>query len=244
MLNVIVTGGSRGLGLAIASTLAACGYQVIAIARSESDELREAIKGSGSGGEVCLRFVPYDLSDTRNIGALVGRLRKQYGPIYGLVNNAGIGTSGLLTLMREEQIAALTNLNINAPIVLSKYAVRSMMIERSGRVVNISSIVASTGFSGLATYSATKAALLGFTRSLAREVGPLGITVNAIAPGFISTEMTRELDEGQREKIARRSALRRLADAKDVAAAVEFLLSERARNITGTTMTIDAGTTA
>lgn len=244
MLNVIVTGGSRGLGFAIASTLAACGYRVIAIARSESDELRDAIKGLGSGGEVCLKFVPYDLSDTRNIGAMVARLRKQYGPIYGLVNNAGIGTSGLLTLMREEQIAALTNLNINAPIVLSKYAVRSMMIERTGRVVNISSIVANTGFSGLAVYSATKAALLGFTRSLAREVGPLGITVNAIAPGFVSTEMTRELDEGQREKIARRSALRRLADTKDVAAAVEFLLSERARNITGTTMTIDAGTTA
>jgi len=161
-----------------------------------------------------------------------------------LVNNAGIGTAGVLAMMREEQIEALTNLNVNAPIILTKYCVRSMMVERKGRVVNISSIVGSTGFSGLSAYSATKAALLGFTGSLAREVGPLGITVNAIAPGFIKTEMTRDLGNEQRGQIARRSALGRLAEAGDIAAAVEYLLSERAKNITGTTITIDAGNTA
>jgi 3-oxoacyl-[acyl-carrier protein] reductase len=118
------------------------------------------------------------------------------------------------------------------------------MSEKAGRIVNISSIVASTGYHGLAAYSATKASLIGLTRSLAREVGPLGFTVNAVAPGFISTEMTRELEGGQREKIARRSALRRMATPEDVAAAVEFLLSEKARNITGTTLTVDAGSTA
>lgn len=244
MLNVIVTGGSRGLGLAIASTLAAGGYRAITIARSESRDLQRAIEGLGAAGKDCLKFLPYDLSDTHNIGAMVSRLRKQYGPIYGLVNNAGIGTSGVLAMMREEQIEALTNLNINAPIILSKHAVRSMMIERKGRVVNISSVVGSRGFSGLSAYSASKAALLGFTRSLAREVGPLGITVNAIAPGFISTEMTRDLDDGQRDQIARRSALRRLTEAADIAGAVEYLLSDRARNITGTTLTVDAGSTA
>jgi 3-oxoacyl-[acyl-carrier protein] reductase len=244
MLNVIVTGGSRGLGLAISSTLAASGYRVIAIARSESQEIQQAISNLGGGGEERLNFLSYDLSDLRNIGAMVSSLRKRYGPIYGLVNNAGIGTSGVLAMMREEQIEALTKLNINAPMVLSKYVLRSMMIERVGRVVNISSIVASRGFSGLSAYSATKAALLGFTRSLAREVGPLGITVNAIAPGFISTEMTQDLNEGQRDQIARRSALRRLAEAEDIAGAVEYLLSDRARNITGTTLTIDAGNTA
>jgi 3-oxoacyl-[acyl-carrier protein] reductase len=201
MLNVIVTGGSRGLGLAIASTLVASGYRVIAIARSKSKDLLEAIENLGSGGDERLSFLSHDLSDIRNIGEMISGLRSRFGPIYGLVNNAGVGTSGVLAMMREEQIAALTNLNINAPIILSKYAVRSMMIERKGRVVNISSIVASTGFSGLAAYSASKAALLGFTRSLAREVGPLGITVNAIAPGFIDTEMTQDLDENRREKL-------------------------------------------
>jgi 3-oxoacyl-[acyl-carrier protein] reductase len=244
MLNVIVTGGSRGLGLAIAETLAKGGYRVVAIARAESEELRVAIEGLGSAVKQRLSFLPFDLSDTHNIGAMVSRLRKQYGPIYGLVNNAGIGTAGVLAMMREEQIEALTNLNVNAPIILTKYCVRSMMVERKGRVVNISSIVGSTGFSGLSAYSATKAALLGFTGSLAREVGPLGITVNAIAPGFIKTEMTRDLGNEQRGQIARRSALGRLAEAGDIAAAVEYLLSERAKNITGTTITIDAGNTA
>jgi 3-oxoacyl-[acyl-carrier protein] reductase len=122
--------------------------------------------------------------------------------------------------------------------------VRSMMIERAGRIVNIASVVSSTGYSGLSAYAATKASLVGFTRSLAREVGPLGITVNAIAPGFVDTEMTQELDQEERDRIVRRSALRRLAAPGDVAGAVEFLLSEKARNITGTTLTVDAGNTA
>jgi len=119
-----------------------------------------------------------------------------------------------------------------------------MMVARTGRIINMSSIVATTGYKGLAAYSATKAALLGFTRSLARELGPLGITVNAIAPGFVSTEMTRDLDEEQREHIARRSALKRLPVPADVAAAVQFLLSDKAQNITGITLTVDAGNTA
>jgi 3-oxoacyl-[acyl-carrier protein] reductase len=118
------------------------------------------------------------------------------------------------------------------------------MVERAGRIINVASIVATTGYSGLAAYSATKAALLGFTRSLAREVGPLNITVNAIAPGFIATEMTHSLDEKQRDQIARRSALKRLAGADDVAGAVLYLMSDSARNITGTTLTVDAGNTA
>jgi 3-oxoacyl-[acyl-carrier protein] reductase len=128
--------------------------------------------------------------------------------------------------------------------VLTRHVVRSMMVARAGRIVNISSIVATSGYRGLSAYSTTKAALLGFTRSLAREVGPLGITVNAVAPGFVSTEMTREMDEEQREQIARRSALKRLPEPVDVAAAVQFLLSDAARNITGVTLTVDAGNTA
>src|SRR5207253_3086475 len=129
--------------------------------------------------------------------------------LFGLINNAGLGTSGVLALMRDQQIETLVRLNTISPIILTKYVVRSMMSERAGRIVNISSIVSSSGYSGLSAYSATKASLLGFTRSLAREVGQLGITVNAVAPGFIDTQMTRELGEGQREQIMRRSALRR-----------------------------------
>ena len=244
MRNVAVTGASRGIGLAIATTLAAGGYRVLAIARSESEELRSAIAaGSAHGG--ALTFRAFDLTDIAAIAGLVGSLRNEFGPLYGLVNNAGIGTSGMLTLMRDEQIETLARLNMIAPIILTKYVLRSMLIERAGRIVNIASIVGgSTGYSGLSAYAATKASLIGFTRSLAREVGQLGITVNAVAPGFVDTQMTRDLTAEQRGQIERRSALRRLPGVDDIAGSVEFLLSERARNITGITLTVDAGNTA
>jgi 3-oxoacyl-[acyl-carrier protein] reductase len=129
-------------------------------------------------------------------------------------------------------------------MVFTKHVVRSMMADGGGRIVNVSSIIASTGYSGLSVYGATKASLAGFTRSLAREVGRTGITVNAVAPGFIATDMTQSMDAEQKERIVRRSALRRLAEVEDVANAVEFLLSDRAKNITGTTVTVDAGSTA
>jgi 3-oxoacyl-[acyl-carrier protein] reductase len=128
--------------------------------------------------------------------------------------------------------------------MLSKYAVRAMMTRGEGRIVNISSIIGFTGYSGLSVYGATKAAMLGFTRSLAREVGRLGVTVNAVAPGFMETEMTAGMTDEQRGKIAKRSALQRLVDVEDVAASVTFLMSDAARNITGTVMTVDAGNTA
>jgi 3-oxoacyl-[acyl-carrier protein] reductase len=174
----------------------------------------------------------------------VRALRAEVGPIYGLVNNAGLGTGGVLANMRDADIERLIRLNTLSPIVLTKYVSKSMMIERTGRIINISSIVASTGYSGLSVYSASKAALLGFTRSLARELGQLGITVNAIAPGYIDTDMTQELTDVQREQIERRSALKRMAEPIDVARSVEFLMGESGRNITGTVLTVDAGNTA
>jgi 3-oxoacyl-[acyl-carrier protein] reductase len=244
MRNVLVTGGSRGLGLAIAIELARAGYRVIAVARKSTDELTAATRAAAESGLGAIEFQALDLSDIAGIPTFVRSLRNSVGPIYGLVNNAGLGTGGVLANMRDDAIAGLIRLNTLAPIVLSKYVAKSMMLERTGRIVNIASIVASTGFSGLSVYSATKASLLGFTASLARELGPLGVTVNAVSPGYIATDMTQDLSAEQYEKIARRSALRRMAEPIDVARSVEFLLGEGARNITGTNITVDAGNTA
>jgi 3-oxoacyl-[acyl-carrier protein] reductase len=217
---------------------------VIAVARRESDSLTEAINESPSDAGGAIEFVPFDLGCINELPELVKHVRSTYGPIFGLVNNAGIGTSGVLATMKDSQIENLLRINTLSPLVLTKYVVRSMMSQQGGRIVNISSIVSFTGYSGLSVYSTTKSSLIGFTRSLARELGPLGITVNAVAPGFVSTDMTGDLGEQQREKIARRSALRRMPEVEDVANAVEFLLSDKAKNITGTTITVDAGNTA
>jgi 3-oxoacyl-[acyl-carrier protein] reductase len=243
LLNVLVTGGSRGLGLAIARGLAAAGYRAVAIARTESLELKAAAEAARALGQGAIEFRTCDLSEIRLIAPLVRAIRADFGPIYGLVNNAGLGTAGLLGTMRDKDIESLVRLNTLSPITLTKYVARSMMTQGQGRIVNIASIVASTGYSGLSVYSATKASLVGFTRSLARELGQLGITVNAIAPGFIDTAMTGELSPEQRDQIARRSALKRMADADDVARSVEFLLGAGARNITGIVLTVDAGNT-
>ena len=244
MANIIVTGGSRGLGLAIARKLATAGYRVIAIARNESEQLASAMRELGPSQQGSLQFRPFDLANISGIPNLVKGLRKEFGSIYGLVNNAALGTSGLLASMHDAQIERLAHLNTVSPLILTKYVVRSMMADGGGRIVNVASIVSFTGYSGLSVYSATKASIIGFTRSLAREVGPLGITVNAVAPGFLNTEMTESLGERQRDQIARRSALHRLADVDDIANAVEFLLGEKSKNITGTVLTIDAGNTA
>jgi 3-oxoacyl-[acyl-carrier protein] reductase len=244
MHNVLLTGGSRGIGLAIARRLAAAGYHVIAVARSESDALREAIGDVVKRGTGGLHFRAFDLSEIDAIPGFVKGVRDEFGAIYGLVNNAGIGTEGLLATMHNSEIEALIGLNILSPIILTKYVVRQMMADGAGRIVNMSSIIATTGYNGLSVYGATKAAATGFTRSLAREVGKLGITVNAIAPGFIDTELTQDLGAEQRQRIAGRSALRRLAAPDDVARMVEYLLGDGGRNITGSVLTIDAGNTA
>ncbi len=240
MRNIIVTGGSRGLGLAIACKLTTAGYRVIAIARRESEQLASAMRETPGS----LHFRPFDLGDIPEIPGLVKEIRKEFGTIYGLVNNAGLGTSGILATMHNAEIERLVRVNTASPLVLTKYVVRTMMADGSGRIVSIASVVGFTGYSGLSVYGATKASMIGFTRSLAREVGPLGINVNAVAPGFIDTDMTESLSGQQRDQVVRRSALRRLAAADDVANAVEFLFDDRAKNITGTVLTVDAGNTA
>ena len=240
MDNVIVTGASRGLGLAIAERLAADGFRVVAVARKLSAPL-EAAMARHPGA---LLFMAFDLAETAGVADFVRRTRADIGPIFGLVNNAGISAEGLLANMPEADIERLIRLNTLSPILVSKYVVRGMMAEGRGRVVNISSIVAATGFNGLAVYSATKASLVGFTKSLAREVGRVGVTVNAIAPGFVETELTKGLAGDERARVVARSALKRLADPADVAAMASFLMGEGGKNITGTVMTVDAGGTA
>jgi 3-oxoacyl-[acyl-carrier protein] reductase len=242
--RVIVTGGSRGLGLGIVRRLVCEGYDAIAIARQMNDQLSSAIEHAERTRPGSLRFIPFDLGEVSGIPALVTRIRREVGPIHGLVNNAGLGTAAVLALMPTAQIEQLVTLNTVSPIVLTKHVVRHMMADGGGRVVNVASIVGFTGYRGLSVYSATKASLIGFTRSLAREVGQCGVNVNAVAPGFLDTGMTEHMDEGQRARIARRSALGRLPEIDDVANAVEFLLGSRAAGITGTVLTVDAGNTA
>ena len=244
MYNVIVTGGSRGLGLGIARRLTSAGYCVIAVARKETSELTDLISEAKSAKPGRLHVVPFDLGEIERIPDLVKQIRKDFGATYGLVNNAGISFDGTLALTPNSQIEHLVRLNTISPIVLTKYVVRAMMADGGGRVVNIASIIASTGYSGLSVYGATKASLVGFTRSLAREVGRMGVNVNAVAPGFIATELTKGLKDEDRQRIENRSALRRLAEVDDVASAVEFLLGDQSKNITGTVLTVDAGSTA
>ncbi|MBJ6727565.1 SDR family NAD(P)-dependent oxidoreductase [Geomesophilobacter sediminis] len=238
---VMVTGGTRGLGLAICKELIAEGYQVVAIGRALSPELQAELDHSAGR----LKFERFDLSQTDAIHDLVTGLCQRYSAApYGLVNNAALGLDGVLGTQHEREIQQLVAVNVLAPILLTKYAVRQMMTRRRGRVINISSIIASTGFSGLSVYAATKAALVGFTKSLAREVGKAGITVNAIAPGFMATEMTSSLQGEKLDSVVRRTPLGRLVTVKDVAAAAAYLMGEKGGAVTGSVVTIDAGSTA
>lgn len=240
MQSVLVTGATRGLGLAVTDRLLRDGYKVFACGRAQTEEIA-ALKTSYP---TMLDFFAFDLARTEEISAFVKMLTDANGHLYGLVNNAGAGVDGVLGTMHNADIERVMRVNAIAPIILTKYATRSMMLSRQGRVVNISSIIASTGFSGLAAYAASKAALEGFTRSLAREVGALGITVNAVAPGFMKTAMTDTLQGDKLNSILRRSPLKRLATTDDAASAVAFLLSKDAAAITGTVLTVDAGSTA
>lgn len=244
MRNVIVTGGSRGLGLGTAQKLCETGFRVIAIARTENSSLLSAMQKAEALNPGSFQFVSFDLAHIDEIPDLVKGLRSKFGAIYGLVNNAAISFDGLLASMSIKQIEQLVRVNTISPIVFTKCVVRWMMADGGGRIVNLSSVAAFTGYSGLSAYGATKASMVGFTRSLAREVGSAGINVNAVAPGFVETDLTRGLTEDQRQKIKRRSALRRLPEVEDIANAVDFLLGDGAKNITGTVLTVDAGNSA
>jgi len=240
MKIVIITGATKGLGLAITQKLLQDNYKVIGIGRS-----------TGKATQQLLSDFPeqyfhehYDFSYTDGIHNFATELVKKYGRPYGLINNAALGHDGILATMHESQISEIMRVNIEAPILLTKYLLRPMLINQVGRVINISSIIASTGFKGLAVYAASKAALEGFTKSLCREVGKGGITVNSVAPGYMETGMTAGLQDEKLESIKRRSPLGRLTRTADVAESVAFLLTAAAASVTGTTLTVDSGSTA
>jgi 3-oxoacyl-[acyl-carrier protein] reductase len=237
---VILTGATKGLGLAIAKQLISNGYYVVGISRASSDDF-DQLKASNKSS---LHFYSFDFANTKLISSLAKDIVKTHGRPYALINNAAIGHDGVLGTMHETDIHELIKVNIEAPILLAKYISRSMLLNRDGRIVNIGSIIGSTGFNGLSVYGATKSALEGFTKSLSRELGKAKITVNTVAPGYMETQMTNGLQGDKLLSITRRSPLGRLTDVSDAASAVIFLLSEGANSITGSTITVDAGSTA
>lgn len=240
MKPVLVTGVSRGLGLAIVERLAREGdYHVIGVSRSRTPEF-EAVQAASEGR---VSFQPFDVGDLDAIPGLVNGAVKEHGALWGVVNNAGIGTDGVLATMHKTDIEEVLRVNLTAPILIAKFAVRGMLAARQGRIVNISSIIASTGFNGLAAYAASKAGLEGLTRSLSREVGKRNVTVNCVAPGYMETDMTGGLDDHKMASIRRRAPLG-LPETADAAGAVAYLLGPDGARITGTVLTVDGGSTA
>lgn len=240
MKTVVVTGVTGGLGLAAARRLLQVGYRVVGVSRRKNEPIEQLIADHGEN--MC--FEVFDFNETKKIAELAKTIINTYGPVYGLVNNAALGYDGILPTMHESQIAELIRVNIEAPILFTKYISRSMICHQKGRIINVGSIIGRTGYNGLSVYGATKAAMEGFTHSLARELGKLKITVNTVAPGYMETKMTAGLAGKKLESVKRRCALGELPTVDDAAAMITFLLSDDAARVTGSTFTVDAGSTA
>jgi len=235
----LVTGASRGIGQAIALELGRQGAQVVGTATSNdgADKISAALKEQGVSG----RGMALDVNSADSIAALLGEMEKSGGMPTILVNNAGITRDNLLLRMSEEEWDAILDTNLKSVFRMSKACLRAMTKARGGRIISISSVVGAMGNAGQANYAAAKAGLIGFTKALAREVGSRNITVNAVAPGFIDTDMTRALPEAQREALLKQIPLGRLGSAGEVAAAVAYLASPQAGYITGTTLHVNGG---
>ncbi len=235
----VVTGASRGIGRAIAMTLLSRGATVIGTATSDNgaQAIDEAIKSAGGKGAGKV----LNVTDADSIDAFVKSVTDEFGTPAILVNNAGITRDNLMMRMKEEDWDAVINTNLTSIFRMSKAVMRGMMKAKGGRIINIASVVGATGNPGQANYAAAKAGIFGFTKSLAREIGSRGITVNTVAPGFIDTDMTRALSDEQREALLKEIPLARLGDAQDIANAVAFLASDEAAYITGETLHVNGG---
>jgi 3-oxoacyl-[acyl-carrier protein] reductase len=235
----IVTGASRGIGAAIADTLARAGARVAGTATTEQGAAAIAERLGGIRPE-CTGLV-LDVNDPAGAEALVAQVNESLGVPTVLVNNAGITRDQILMRMKEDDWDAVIETNLRSVFRLSKACLRGMMKSRHGRIISIASVVGSMGNAGQTNYAAAKAGMMGFSRSLAREIGSRGITVNVVAPGFIDTDMTRALDEGQREALLRDIPLQRLGQPDDIAGTVLFLASEQGGYITGQTIHVNGG---
>jgi 3-oxoacyl-[acyl-carrier protein] reductase len=241
--TVIVTGGSRGLGAGLVQAFLDAGDAVATCSRA-STELTDRWAADPASADRFF-FQTVDLSDAHATESFVSEALARFdGRIDVLVNNAGVARDGVIALVSDADIDSVIDLNLRATIRLTHLVSRRMLRQRSGAIINISSIVGLSGYRGLSVYSATKAALDGFTRSLSRELGSRNITVNSVAPGYLRTEMSHGLDEAQLEQISRRTPAGRLGEPEDVAAAVLFLVSPAASFISGHVLVVDGGLTA
>ncbi len=233
----LVTGATRGIGAAIAQLLAAQGAKVIGTATTSNgvNSINEALAQFGGEGRE-LR-----IAEENSIENLISNIESEIGKIDILVNNAGITRDNLLMRMKEAEWDEIMEINLKSAFRASKAVVRSMMKARTGRIINITSVVGSIGNPGQTNYAAAKAGLIGFTKSLAREVGSRGITVNCVAPGFIETDMTLSLPQEQRDYFSAQTALNHFGTPEDIAAAVLFLASDEAKYITGQTLHVNGG---
>jgi len=237
--TVVITGGSRGLGAGIVQSFLDSGDRVASCSRSATDQVRLWEKEHGDR----FLFVEADVADRTQSTAFAKAVIEKWGSVDVLVNNAGVARDGILALFSDEDADTVIDLNLKATIHLSRQIVRNMLAHGGGRIVNISSITGLTGYRGLTVYGATKAAIDGFTRALAREVGSRKITVNSIASGYLRTEMSHGLDEGQLNQIVRRTPAGRLGEPDDIARVVQFLVDERNDWITGQVLVVDGGLT-
>lgn len=235
----LVTGASRGIGAAIADALGAAGAQVVGTATSQdgADRISERLRGAGVEG----KGMVLDVNDPEMVEGLVKAIKEEHGDVTVLVNNAGITRDQLLMRMKDEDWDAILDTNLKSVYRMSKAVLRGMMKARRGRIINIASVVGLTGNPGQSNYAAAKAGVIGFSKSLAREIGARGITVNIVAPGFIDTDMTRDLTAEQRKTLADQVPLARLGEPADIAAAVVFLASPGAAYITGETINVNGG---
>ena len=236
----VVTGGSRGIGQAIAQALARVGSRVAVVARDVA-KAREAAASLGNGAGGTAQGYGCDVSDAQQVETTVAAVEKDFGRIDVLVNNAGTTRDNLLFRIGEEDWDTVLNTNLKGAFLVTKHAARGMIKRRWGRIINITSVVGISGNKGQANYTASKAGLIGFTKSVSKELASRNVLVNAVAPGFIDTELTRKITGGARETLLRAIPLGRLGEGADVAAAVVFLASEFASYITGQVLVVDGG---